>query len=46
MKGLRSNMLEAKLLKAIQDGDDITAQILEKRILRKEKKNSIIQKGE
>lgn len=39
MKGLRSEQLENKLLKAIDDGDDIAARIIENHIIRKEKKN-------
>ena len=38
MKGLRSDRLENKLLKAIQDGDDALASQLERRILQKEQK--------
>ena len=39
MKGLRSDRLEAKLLQAIQDGDDVAAASLERRILQKEQKH-------
>ena len=38
MKGLRADSLETKLLKAISDGDDVTAAIIERRILRKDRK--------
>ena len=38
MKGLRYDSLEAKLLKAIRDGDDATAASLELRILQKQQK--------
>ena len=38
MKGLRSDGLEVKLLRAIQDGDDAAAASLERRILQKEQK--------
>lgn len=38
MKGLRADSLETKLLKAISDGDDVTAAIIERRILLKEQK--------
>lgn len=45
MKGLRSNQLENKLLKAMENGDDILAIILENRILKKEKKKDINKKN-
>ena len=38
MKGLRADRLETKLLKAISDGDDVTAATIERRILLKEQK--------
>lgn len=38
MKGLRFDRLEAKLLQAISDGDDVTSAALECRILQKERK--------
>ncbi len=41
MKGLRIEQRESRLLKAIEDGDDAAAQILENSILKKGKKNSI-----
>jgi hypothetical protein len=39
MKGLRSDRLEDKLLMAIQDGDDVLASQLERRILQKQRKD-------
>jgi hypothetical protein len=38
MKGLRSDVLERKLTKAIHDGDDARIRELEKRIMCKEQK--------
>jgi hypothetical protein len=38
MKGLRSDRLEDKLLKAIRDGNDALASQLERRILQKQRK--------
>jgi len=38
MKGLRSDSLEAKLLIAIRDGDDVSIASIERRILQKEQK--------
>ena len=38
MKGLRLDALEAKLTKAIREGDDALIRELEARIMRKEKK--------
>jgi hypothetical protein len=44
MKGARLGRLEDKLLIAIRDGDDATATSLERRILQKERKNSLVVK--